>query len=213
MCCTPYQPLGPQPLALPPAPTPQGLGPDRSACALLDAGEGSVGALVRWLGPRCAAERVRPSVPRPAALPPRSPASLWTEDAAATATALLPCRYARPPPPPPFPFAPQLRRLSLVWLSHKHPDHVLGLPGLLAARPAGAAPLLVVGPLVGGGCDVGCVMWDVGCVMWDVGCAHSTRAAPHEPARKPMRTPGAPSAPLPASFSIVTPPSRRWARG
>ena len=44
----------------------------------------------------------------------------------------------------------QVAALALVWLSHKHPDHILGLPALLEARPADAPPLLVVGPQVGG---------------------------------------------------------------
>lgn len=40
----------------------------------------------------------------------------------------------------------QVAALRCVWVSHKHADHALGLSGLLAARPAGAPPLLVVGP-------------------------------------------------------------------
>lgn len=36
--------------------------------------------------------------------------------------------------------------LSLLWLSHKHADHVLGAVGVLEARPVGAPPLLVVAP-------------------------------------------------------------------
>eukprot|EP00198_Chlamydomonas_reinhardtii_P009600 XP_001698937.1 beta-lactamase protein [Chlamydomonas reinhardtii] len=66
------------------------------AAMLIDAGEGTYGALVRWLGPKGAAA--------------------------------------------------QVAALALVWLSHKHPDHILGLPALLEARPADAPPLLVVGP-------------------------------------------------------------------
>ena len=30
--------------------------------------------------------------------------------------------------------AHQLAALRCIWVSHKHPDHVLGLPQLLAAR-------------------------------------------------------------------------------
>lgn len=37
----------------------------------------------------------------------------------------------------------QVAALRCVWVSHKHADHTLGLAGLLAARPASAAPLLV----------------------------------------------------------------------
>lgn len=33
-----------------------------------------------------------------------------------------------------------------MWLSHKHADHILGLPALLEARPLDSPPLLVVGP-------------------------------------------------------------------
>ncbi|KAF5840784.1 beta-lactamase-like protein [Dunaliella salina] len=40
----------------------------------------------------------------------------------------------------------QVAALRCVWVSHKHADHALGLSGLLAARPASAPPLLVVGP-------------------------------------------------------------------
>jgi ribonuclease Z len=36
--------------------------------------------------------------------------------------------------------------LRAVWISHHHPDHMLGVPGLLAARPKGSPPLAVVGP-------------------------------------------------------------------
>ena len=35
--------------------------------------------------------------------------------------------------------------LAAVWVSHKHADHLLGLPALLAARPRQAPPLLVIG--------------------------------------------------------------------
>ena len=45
-----------------------------------------------------------------------------------------------------------LRRLQMVWVSHSHADHHLGLPRLLraatSARGAGAPPVLVVGPRV-----------------------------------------------------------------
>ncbi|KXZ48095.1 hypothetical protein GPECTOR_30g190 [Gonium pectorale] len=73
----------------------RGLGPTRGSL-LIDAGEGAMGALVRWLGHKGAIAEVS--------------------------------------------------SLSLVWLSHKHPDHVLGLPGLLESRPPSSPPLLVVGP-------------------------------------------------------------------
>ncbi|KAG2447367.1 hypothetical protein HYH02_007695 [Chlamydomonas schloesseri] len=71
-------------------------GASSTGAVLIDAGEGTYGALVRWLGPKGAVA--------------------------------------------------QVAALSLVWLSHKHPDHILGLPALLEARPPEAPPLLVVGP-------------------------------------------------------------------
>lgn len=46
----------------------------------------------------------------------------------------------------PAPAYVQVARLQCVWLSHKHADHVLGLPQLLSNRPPTAQPLLVVGP-------------------------------------------------------------------
>ncbi|GIM10126.1 hypothetical protein Vretimale_13897 [Volvox reticuliferus] len=75
-----------------------GLGPTRGSL-LIDAGEGTYGAMVRWLGPRGAME--------------------------------------------------QVASLELIWISHKHPDHLLGLPALLEARGKGRrqmTSLLVVGP-------------------------------------------------------------------
>ena len=33
-------------------------------------------------------------------------------------------------------------RLCAVWVSHKHADHMLGLPGILSARSADQPPLL-----------------------------------------------------------------------
>ncbi len=36
--------------------------------------------------------------------------------------------------------------MPCVFVSHKHADHILGLPALLAARAPHAPPLLVVGP-------------------------------------------------------------------
>ena len=36
----------------------------------------------------------------------------------------------------------QVDRLCAVWVSHKHADHMLGLPGILAARSADQPPLL-----------------------------------------------------------------------
>lgn len=40
----------------------------------------------------------------------------------------------------------QVAALQAVWVSHRHADHALGLGAVLAARPANAPPLLVVGP-------------------------------------------------------------------
>lgn len=37
----------------------------------------------------------------------------------------------------------QVDGLCAVWVSHKHADHMLGLPGILSARSASAPPLLV----------------------------------------------------------------------
>ncbi|GLI68411.1 hypothetical protein VaNZ11_012799 [Volvox africanus] len=79
-----------------------GLGPARGSL-LIDAGEGTYGSMVRWLGCRGAMEEVA--------------------------------------------------SLELIWISHKHPDHLLGLPALLEARGRGRrqmAPLLVVGPAEAG---------------------------------------------------------------
>ena len=45
-----------------------------------------------------------------------------------------------------------LRRLQMIWISHSHADHHLGLPRILCAansvRLPGAAPIIVVGPRV-----------------------------------------------------------------
>jgi ribonuclease BN (tRNA processing enzyme) len=41
--------------------------------------------------------------------------------------------------------AAQVAALAAVWVSHRHADHMLGLPALLAARPPSAPPLLVIG--------------------------------------------------------------------
>ena len=41
--------------------------------------------------------------------------------------------------------AAQAAALAAVLISHKHADHVLGVPALLAARPRDAPPLVVVG--------------------------------------------------------------------
>ncbi|BDA43097.1 probable zinc phosphodiesterase ELAC protein 2 at C-terminar half [Coccomyxa sp. Obi] len=40
----------------------------------------------------------------------------------------------------------QVDSLCAVWISHKHADHMLGLPGILQARSASSPPLLVIGP-------------------------------------------------------------------
>jgi len=37
----------------------------------------------------------------------------------------------------------QVDALGAVWVSHKHADHMLGLPGILSARSANQPPLLV----------------------------------------------------------------------
>ena len=37
----------------------------------------------------------------------------------------------------------QVTSLAFVWISHKHADHVLGLLGIVTARPASCPPLLV----------------------------------------------------------------------
>ena len=39
----------------------------------------------------------------------------------------------------------QVAALAAVWISHKHADHLLGLPALLAARPRQAPPLIIIG--------------------------------------------------------------------
>lgn len=39
----------------------------------------------------------------------------------------------------------QLAALAAVWVSHKHADHLLGLPALLAARSRQAPLLIVIG--------------------------------------------------------------------
>lgn len=41
--------------------------------------------------------------------------------------------------------AAQVASLAAVWVSHRHADHMLGLPALLAARPPSAPPLLIIG--------------------------------------------------------------------
>lgn len=41
--------------------------------------------------------------------------------------------------------AAQVAALAAVWLSHRHADHMLGLPALLAARALAAPPLVVIG--------------------------------------------------------------------
>ena len=41
--------------------------------------------------------------------------------------------------------AAQAAALAAVLISHKHADHVLGVPALLTARPAGSPPLIVIG--------------------------------------------------------------------
>jgi Beta-lactamase superfamily domain len=43
--------------------------------------------------------------------------------------------------------AGQVAALAAVWLSHRHADHMLGLPALLATRLPSAPPLLVIGAL------------------------------------------------------------------
>ena len=40
-------------------------------------------------------------------------------------------------------FPGQVAGLGAVWLSHKHADHMLGLLGILQARPPSNQPLLV----------------------------------------------------------------------
>lgn len=42
--------------------------------------------------------------------------------------------------------AAQVAALAAVWISHRHADHMLGLPAVLVARPPHAPPLLVIGP-------------------------------------------------------------------
>jgi ribonuclease BN (tRNA processing enzyme) len=39
----------------------------------------------------------------------------------------------------------QVAALAAVWVSHKHADHLLGLPALLAARSWQAPPLIIIG--------------------------------------------------------------------
>uniref|UniRef100_A0A061RVH9 ribonuclease Z n=1 Tax=Tetraselmis sp. GSL018 TaxID=582737 RepID=A0A061RVH9_9CHLO len=40
----------------------------------------------------------------------------------------------------------EVAALTAIWISHKHADHCLGVPALLAARPSSCRPLLVIGP-------------------------------------------------------------------
>ena len=37
----------------------------------------------------------------------------------------------------------QVAELAAVWVSHRHADHMAGLPGILAARSSSKTPLLV----------------------------------------------------------------------
>ena len=37
----------------------------------------------------------------------------------------------------------QVAELAAVWVSHRHADHMAGLPGILAARSSAKPPLLV----------------------------------------------------------------------
>lgn len=41
--------------------------------------------------------------------------------------------------------AQQVAGLAAVWISHRHADHMLGLPCLLAHRPRRCPPLLIIG--------------------------------------------------------------------
>jgi hypothetical protein len=123
-----------------------------------------------------------------------------------------------------------LRRLRCVWVSHKHADHMLGLPGLLAARAAACAgrarpepPLLVSGPRhardwllaqphpqqLGSYRFVHCTQLHSGSLLDQ---QQQVGAGPAQPGPGPARPgpgPPRPAPPRPALEPCLSPPCRR----
>lgn len=90
----------------------------------------------------------------------------------------------------------EVAALCAVWVSHKHADHCLGLPALIAARPATCRPLLVIGP------------WAVREWLAEVRAAFPL-APPHVPSRCRLLVPPPLVSSLPCqSFLFIDPQAR-----